>query len=743
MKRLGELIGTGLRFFPIQLLFLHIKKSHLLLVLWLLLFGFVTQTLASKFGFPYLFLSPEYLGEVGSLSFFILGFSIGGFFMAYHLYSYVIMGPSFPFLATLSRPFYKFCINNSVIPVLFYGILLYNIIDVQSEEELRSAGEIAIQILSLTGGIILFIILSVFYFFKTNFDILNFQTRSKRRGWYALVGTLFSKKNYWFESPLTKIYQPSYYFSSLRGVKLAREARHYDRKLTKEIFQQNHLNASIFEIAMLGSFLMLGIFQNYPVFQIPSGACYILLSTVALMLITILTSWFKGWAVTVLIGMFLGVNFLSTQFESIQPENKMYGLDYENKVEYNLANLQSIQYAENDLLADLQHQQLMLENWHKKASLIQGTNKPRLLIVNCSGGGLRSAMWTFHVFEELDQRLKGQFFPNVQMITGASGGMIGASYYRDLYRTNPQFSQENDDKYLNNISKDLLNSVCFNLACHDMFFRYKRVTIDGETYVRDRGFAFEQQLNKNTDQIMSDKLGDYADEEFSAKIPLMIFSPTIINDGRRMIIATQPMSYLNGTQYTGKDVGPENVEFIRLFENNNPLNTQYSSVLRANSTFPYVLPMVSMPTSPKIQLMDAGIRDNYGTKTTLRYIAAAESWLEEKTSGIIILQIRDISKDYDITDHHDPTLMDHIFEPVMNFYGNYHHAQEFDAQELIENGACENVPIDVVSFVLREDPNEKISLSWHLTQREKNDIKKTFHSKKNQKEVQKLIDLLQ
>jgi hypothetical protein len=276
-----------------------------------------------------------------------------------------------------------------------------------------------------------------------------------------------------------------------------------------------------------------------------------------------------------------------------------------------------------------------------------------------------------------------------------------------------------------------------------MFFRYKRVTIDGETYVRDRGFAFEQQLNKNTDQIMSDKLGDYADEEFSAKIPLMIFSPTIINDGRRMIIATQPMSYLNGTQYTGKDVGPENVEFIRLFENNNPLNTQYSSVLRANSTFPYVLPMVSMPTSPKIQLMDAGIRDNYGTKTTLRYIAAAESWLEEKTSGIIILQIRDISKDYDITDHHDPTLMDHIFEPVMNFYGNYHHAQEFDAQELIENGACENVPIDVVSFVLREDPNEKISLSWHLTQREKNDIKKTFHSKKNQKEVQKLIDLLQ
>ena len=104
MKRLKHILSVTIRFFPIQLLFIHLKKSHLLILFWLLLFGIVTQNVAMKFGVPYLFLSPEYMGEVSWMSFMILGFSVGGYFMAFHLYSYIILGPSFPFIATLARP---------------------------------------------------------------------------------------------------------------------------------------------------------------------------------------------------------------------------------------------------------------------------------------------------------------------------------------------------------------------------------------------------------------------------------------------------------------------------------------------------------------------------------------------------------------------------------------------------------------------------------------------------------------
>ena len=96
MTKLKNILQIGLNFFPLQLLFIHLKKSHLLLLFWLLLFGVVTQNIAMKFGVPYLFLSPEYLGEVSWVSFLILGFSVGGYFMAFHLYMLYFNGAIIP-----------------------------------------------------------------------------------------------------------------------------------------------------------------------------------------------------------------------------------------------------------------------------------------------------------------------------------------------------------------------------------------------------------------------------------------------------------------------------------------------------------------------------------------------------------------------------------------------------------------------------------------------------------------------
>ncbi|MBK8949726.1 MAG: hypothetical protein IPM68_12985 [Flavobacteriales bacterium] len=51
-------------FFPLQLLVLHLKKNHLLLFFWLVLWAYVTGNLGQKYGIPYLFLYPEYMGAV-------------------------------------------------------------------------------------------------------------------------------------------------------------------------------------------------------------------------------------------------------------------------------------------------------------------------------------------------------------------------------------------------------------------------------------------------------------------------------------------------------------------------------------------------------------------------------------------------------------------------------------------------------------------------------------------------------
>lgn len=746
MKKIKEVIALIWKFFPLQLVFLQLKKSHFIVGIWVLFFALITQNVGTKYGIPYLFLSPEYLGDVNWASYFILGFSIGGFFMAYHLYSYIILGPYFPFLITFSRPFFKFSINNSFFPIVFYCLLVINIFSVQRTEELVSISEILMEIFALTIGIILFILTSVFYFFKTNLDILKVKGRAKKnkgRSLYSTAGTLFTRENYWFDSAPTVTYQPSYYFSTIYKVSRARAAEHYDRNVIREIFRQNHLNASLFELALVISFITMGLLQDYSFVMIPSGASFFLLTTIVLMVVSIFYSWFKGWALTILFAALILLNFISKGTGFLQSENQAFGLDYGETVDYNLAALEALEFDQDGLQHDLDHHIQILENWKVKASEAQGTDRPKLVMINCSGGGLRSAMWTHYILQEMDAQTQGQFFESTHFITGASGGMIGAAYFRDLYQTTTfEERQTNQQKYLDNISKDLLNNVAFNLASHDIFLRYRRVNIDGNDYLKDRGYSFESQLNMNTEFVMDKTLGDYEQPEYSSEIPLMIFSPTIINDGRRMIIGAQPYSFLNGTDYSNKEIGPENIEFIKLFEQNKPMNVKYTSIMRMNSTFPYILPMVVMPTQPQIRLMDAGIRDNYGTKSTVRYIVALQEWLLENTSGVVIVEIRDINKDYDIAGSQDFSLFDRATKPASNFYGNFYQTQEFNASELVECGTDGELEVEVITFVLRKDPTEKIALSWHLTQREKNDIKKTFLNPKNQNELKKLIDLL-
>src|SRR2546423_4035043 len=105
--------------FPIQLLFLHLRKHQGLLIFWFVLFSVVNGTLMKTFGADSLYLAPEYLGNVNPVSFAIVGVSIAMFIMSWHVTSFILLSRHFKFLATTTNPFLRYCINNSVIPVIF------------------------------------------------------------------------------------------------------------------------------------------------------------------------------------------------------------------------------------------------------------------------------------------------------------------------------------------------------------------------------------------------------------------------------------------------------------------------------------------------------------------------------------------------------------------------------------------------------------------------------------------------
>ena len=63
-----------------------------------------------------------------------------------------------------------------------------------------------------------------------------------------------------------------------------------------------------------------------------------------------------------------------------------------------------------------------------------------------------------------------------------------------------------------------------------------------------------------------------------------------------------------------------------------------------NATFH--VPTVNLPTDPPIEVMDAGMRDNFGMKTTVQFLYTFREWIQENTREVIVVQIRDLQKDF-------------------------------------------------------------------------------------------------
>src|SRR5205814_4007794 len=107
---------------------------------------------------------------------------------------------------------------------------------------------------------------------------------------------------------------------------------------------------------------------------------------------------------------------------------------------------------------------------------------------------------------------------------GSSGGMLAATYYRELYRKKIKGEEINlhSDLYTNNITKDLLNPIFSSMIDRDIFAPAQKFSVSPYRYVKDRGYAFEEKLNENVKDILGGQLKDYDIDEKEATIPMII-----------------------------------------------------------------------------------------------------------------------------------------------------------------------------------------------------------------------------
>ncbi len=723
-------------FFPVQLLLVHFKKNQSLLFFWIILFGFIFQKIGVKYGFPTLFLDPEYLNKVNFLSFAIVGFALGGFIIAFNIASYIRNAYRFPFLATLSKPFVKYCLNNSLLPITFFASYMICICYFQYINEFMLSTAIVIDLFGLCCGFTIFIVLSFWFFNKVNKDIFQLfglgvddsQHTLKSEKKSQVKRVYLNSKQKWnvINTKDERDWNVRSYISSNLKIRMARGYEHYDKSILKSVYKQNYRNATIYQIILLLSIFAINIFSEIHYFQLPASASVLLILTILLMITSILYSFFKGWTnifaliILILINGAANKNLLSIK-------SKLLGLNYKTVAIF--SNENNLKLHTQDSLKGINY----LTNWQKKLT-ISNAAKPKLILMNVSGGGLRSFAWVTRALIYSDSVLKNKLYNHTVLMSGASGGLIGAAYWREL---NYSHESINQDQIFKQVSNDMLNNISLKLATNDIFFRLNFLKTKKGTITLDRGIALEQSINKNTSDYLNKPLNSYTELEQRAYMPILVISPTVLNNSKRMLISASPINYLSNNNVHNS------LNDVLVFSNFFPKHeVSLTSILRAAASFPVISPEINLPTIPSMQLIDAGMRDNLGMNNTLQFLNTFSDWINENTSGIIILEIRDRNKYEEKNLPASNSIFSVFTSAPESFYKNLFKVQDFESERKINLLKQKfKVPFYNLNLALVNDEKQSISLSWHLNSREKKQVFNSIYSNNNMATIKKLNEL--
>jgi len=688
-----------------------------------------------NYGADSLFLAPEYLGNVTVFSFAFVGIAVGMFIMSWHVATFILFSRHFKFLAATTNPFLRYCINNSVIPLVFLVFYFFRAWHFDHYKELIATTDIIFLCGGFICGLFFVLAISFIYFFGADRTILR-----------RMLPIINDPKDYitHLQAPGHKpadesLLRVEWYLERPFRVKKTRNVSHYTQQFIDALFKRHHF-AAVIAVFIAFLFLMIvGFFLENKFFQIPAAASITIFFAILIGVSGAFTYFLQSWSVPYLIALILILN-LFYKIEWIDPRNKAYGLNYSNKDErpvYSRDAIVELCSAKN-IDADRQNMIRILGNWKQK----QTEGKPLLVLVTTSGGGNRSAAFTMNALQKIDSVTHGELMKRTFLITGASGGMLSATFFRELYLQKQKGASINlrDHKYVDQISGDILNPMFSSFVARDLIAPAQKFTVGPYSYVKDRGYAFEKKLADNTEGCLDKHLRDYQLDEYNANIPLIFFNSVVSRDGKKMIISTQPIRFMmQGRQDTTRfpKMDPDAVDFTSFFAKQDPYNLRILTALRMNATFPIVLPNVWLPSQPVIDVMDAGLRDNYGQETALRFLENFDDWIKENTRGVLVIQLRDREAGGWENPYYSDNMSDHITKPFFLLQHNWYKMMEYFQNDLLSY-YTNHLPYNLYKVSLQyvaDNEESKARLNFHLTQSEKTNIAFALNSEYNKKSL--------
>jgi hypothetical protein len=293
---------------------------------------------------------------------------------------------------------------------------------------------------------------------------------------------------------------------------------------------------------------------------------------------------------------------------------------------------------------------------------------------------------------------------------------------------------------------------------------------------RDRGLALEESWERHLDGALQKTFRDLAPGEAAGWRPSLIFSPMLVEDGRRLLISNLYLSDLaeaSGRSLSIDDQPPPKLptadpaepalgklptkqsrprskqlddaeryryslsalEFFQLFPDRLD-KFQVSTAVRMSATFPYVSPAADLPTVPRRRVVDAGYYDNFGVHVAASWLYHHRDWLREHTSGVVLIQIRDSASErrrlYSNAEKDTWNLvkgLEWLTGPIVGAGSALMSIMSFRNDEQVQalNDFFNDERRDFFTIVVFESKVE-IALSWHLTREDIRHVLSGFDS---------------
>jgi len=437
------------------------------------------------------------------------------------------------------------------------------------------------------------------------------------------------------------------------------------------------------EIGVLPKYPLFGL----PLFDLPPAFAICAALAVLAMVYAAIAYLPRSWQIPVVLLLSAWFAYANNNPFNNQFENMSYGKDHLVRLRDRVVNAydqdpkQRVEESDSQRIAPLHLKSDIdaLKAW--KACAADGDpdvdgGRPKLVLVAVSGGATRSAYWAAVVLDRLERTLGPSFGRRVRIISGASGGMLGAACYVTYRRAVAQGNSaerhgarepgpglEPPSLLPTWIRRDLpmrsMDPLARGIALTEIWTAAWPGTVR-----EDRGVMLEKDWS-----VLRYPFAALAELEAQGKVPSLIFSPMIVEDGRRLLISNLELGFNSrgwaaspiveaASPQINQDEPKENddedgtahrryslssLEFFRVFREKAHCGLFLSTAVRMSASFPYVSPAVNLPTDPPRRVVDAGYYDNYGIQVAISWLRRNRQWLARNTSGVLLVQIRDSS----------------------------------------------------------------------------------------------------